>query len=305
MNQLRKMQASFAWDWGLAAPSVGIWKDIELEIYDSLLIRDITFNLIDSNSNWHLNFEIFVESGMSKNLIDCVIIYELSSVAGPFNRNVKIFTDEYGEGDVLLNFTVPKKSIELWWPNGFGEQKLYNFGIKLEDIKINLINFNSKNFYGDQKTIKIGFRTIELVQEHMTNGLSFYFKINSIPIFMKGSNWIPSHILPEKSTENTESLLSEARDAKMNMLRVWGGGVYESDEFYQLADEFGILIWQDMMFACAMYPGDESFLDNVKVEVIQQIKRIQHHSSIALFATNNENEVALRQNWYGTQGSMN
>jgi beta-mannosidase len=140
----------------------------------------------------------------------------------------------------------------------------------------------------------------------MDNGLSFYFKVNNIPIFMKGTNWIPAHILPEKSANEmrVKSLLQAARDAKMNMIRVWGGGVYESDYFYDLADKYGIFIWQDMMFACAMYPASDNFLHNVRMEVKQQIRRIQHHPSIALFATNNENEVALRQNWYGTNAEF-
>lgn len=111
---------------------------------------------------------------------------------------------------------------------------------------------------------RIGFRTIELIQEpnEEDDGLTFYFKVNGIPIFMKGSNWIPSHILPEKAQDpvKLKSLLLAAKDANMNMLRVWGGGFYESDTFYDLADEMGILIWQDMMFACAMYRSDQDFL---------------------------------------------
>jgi beta-mannosidase len=166
------------------------------------------------------------------------------------------------------------------------------------------VDFNSRPFLISTKSIQVGFRTIELVQEQMDNGLSFYFKVNKIPIFMKGSNWIPAHILPEKTAEVSKvtELLEAARDAKMNMLRVWGGGVYESELFYELADKFGILIWHDMMFACAMYPNGD-FLKSVRVEINQQIRRIQHHASIALFAGNNENEAALKQNWYGTNGN--
>lgn len=197
---------------------------------------------------------------------------------------------------------VEKSSVELWWPNGYGSQALYDLQIKWEDVKINEVVMREREYYIASKTISIGFRTIELVQEPMQNGLSFYFKVNAIPIFMKGSNWIPSNILPEKSyeVERVRELLQATRDANMNMLRVWGGGVYESDYFYSLADEYGILIWQDMMFACAMYPADKDFLDTVRSEVKTQVRRLQHHASIAIFATNNENEVALRQNWYGT-----
>lgn len=120
---------------------------------------------------------------------------------------------------------------------------------------------------------------------------------------MKGSNWIPSHILPERANDaaTVNGLLQSAADAHMNMLRVWGGGLYESDEFYARADQLGILIWQDMMFACAMYPDDESFLRSVEQEVAQNVRRLQSHASIAVWAGNNENEAALVQNWYGTQ----
>ena len=198
--------------------------------------------------------------------------------------------------------TFNKTDVERWWPNGYGHQQLYELQIKWEDARSNEVRSRDRNFLIASKSINIGFRTLELVQEKMSNGLSFYFKVNEIPIFMKGSNWIPAHILPEKSYEQDKirELLQATRDANMNMLRVWGGGVYESSYFYSLADEYGILIWQDLMFACAMYPAEDDFLDNVRLEVKQQIRRLQHHPSIALFATNNENEVALRQNWYGT-----
>lgn len=195
---------------------------------------------------------------------------------------------------------VAKSSVKTWWPNGYGPQALYSLQIKWEDSRVNQVVSRERSFYSASKVIRIGFRSVELVQEKMDNGLSFYFKVNGVPIFMKGSNWIPSHILPEKSskTAKIKELLQAARDANMNMLRVWGGGVYESDYFYSLADEFGILIWQDMMFACAMYPGDDDFMDTVRKEVKRQVRRLQYHPSIAIFATNNENEVALRQGWY-------
>lgn len=124
----------------------------------------------------------------------------------------------------------------------------------------------------------------------------------SSPLLINFLPYRPAHILPEKTYEpdKVKELLAATRDANMNMLRVWGGGVYESDTFYSLADEYGILIWQDYMFACAMYPSDDEFLDSVRLEVKQNVRRMQHHPSVALHATNNENEVALRQNWYGT-----
>lgn len=165
-------------------------------------------------------------------------------------------------------------------------------------------------------------------------GNTFFFRVNGQDMFMKGSNYIPSHILPEKMNNQRRSklivklivfyflfiniiiiivihifflvkhLLHSARDAHQNMIRVWGGGIYESDYFYNLADRYGLLIWQDMMFACAMYPVTSSFLSSVRREVRQNALRIIHHPSIAIFAANNENEVALVQNWYDTASEL-
>lgn len=227
------------------------------------------------------------------------------------HERLSVKTDEKGEFKAELTMTVNKTNVKLWWPNGYGTQSLYALQVKWEDTRINEVASKNRAYLQAGRTVYIGFRTIELVQEKMlsiveeqvVHGLSFYFKVNDVPIFMKGSNWIPSHILPEKSYEpaKVKELLQAARDANMNMLRVWGGGLYESNYFYSLADEYGILIWQDMMFACAMYPSGSDFLDNVRLETKHQVRRLQHHPSIAIFATNNENEVALRQDWYGTQ----
>ncbi|OTF82415.1 Beta-mannosidase-like protein, partial [Euroglyphus maynei] len=146
------------------------------------------------------------------------------------------------------------------------------------------------------------FRTIELVQDRLNSSVeaySFYFRVNGVPIFAKGSNWIPAHVLNENvKPEYVQYLLWSAKAANMNMLRVWGGGIYESDYFYQLADEYGILIWQDMMFACALYPTDTAFLRSISKEIRQQIRRLQYHPSIAIWAGNNENEQAIAGMWW-------
>lgn len=136
-------------------------------------------------------------------------------------------------------------------------------------------------------------------------GLTFYVRVNGVPVFAKGSNWVPAHVLPERGADPdvVGHLLHSVKEANMNMVRVWGGGVYESDLFYQLADELGIMVWQDMMFACAMYPVGEAFLRSVDREARQQYRRLHHHPSVALWAGNNENEAALRGNWYGTAGA--
>lgn len=145
-------------------------------------------------------------------------------------------------------------------------------------------------------------RHIELIQEKATDGnsSSFYFKVNDVPIFAKGANWIPSHILPElgHDEKRLRQLLQSVKDANMNMLRVWGGGIYESDLFYQICDELGILVWQDMMFTNALYPSDEEFLASVSAEIEQQVKRILGHGSPALWSANDEILLALSEERY-------
>lgn len=159
--------------------------------------------------------------------------------------------------------------------------------------------------YVSSKEIFFGFRTVELIQEPVTrgnldDGLTFNFRINGADMFAMGSNWIPASVLPEYSNdlEYIRYLLQSAKDANMNMLRVWGGGLYESDEFYQMADEMGIMIWHDFMFACALYPVDEDFLSTIRVEIEQQVQRLQYHPSIVLWAGNNENEMAIAGPWW-------
>ena len=176
------------------------------------------------------------------------------------------------ELNVAINDSVV---IHEWYPNGVGSQMLY-------DLKV-VLTTNEEQF---NKTLRIGFRTIELVQDPIKpNGLTFYFKVNGVPFYSKGSNWIPANIFPDQLTPSyARHLLISCREANMNMLRVWGGGVYEQDWFYELADELGIMIWHDFMFACALYPVHQQFLASVETEVTQQVRRLQNHPSIVLWA---------------------
>ena len=145
----------------------------------------------------------------------------------------------------------------------------------------------------DEKEIKIGIRTIEVIHEKDSIGKSFYFKLNGIPVFMKGANYIPLDNFPSRVTKDRyENCIQTAVDANMNMLRVWGGGIYENDEFYDLCDQKGLLVWQDFMFACSLYPGDELFLENVRQEITDNVKRLRNHPSIALWCGNNEINTA-------------
>lgn len=182
------------------------------------------------------------------------------------------------------------KNPELWWSNGLGEATLYKL--------IGRLNIGDDTI--DTVSTNIGIRTLKLVQQKDSVGRSFHFELNGVPVFMKGANYIPNdNFLPSVSVQEYEEVIQAAVDANMNMLRVWGGGIYENDIFYDLCDKHGILVWHDFMFACAMYPGDDAFLENVRQEAIQNVKRLRNHPCIALWCGNNEIDAA----WgYGTSG---
>lgn len=306
VNQLRKMQASFSWDWGPAIASMGIWKDVYLEGSNSSVIRYVVVELIEDSANdlWNVKSKTYLSKTSGTKADDTKIIYRIEA---DFHTNLIFVEDVNGtifdlDEPVIENTVqVSKNVVKRWWPNGYGEQNMYNFNVSIISPGGN-----------DTFIQRIGFRTVELVQEEIKGskqekwGNTFYFKVNGIPIFAKGSNYIPSSILPEKGQDKKliDSILQTARDSNMNMLRVWGGGIYESDYFYQRTDELGIMVWQDFMFACALYPTREEFLENVRSEVNHQVKRIASHPSIVLWAGNNENEAAITGNWYRSNGKQ-
>ncbi|CAG9863674.1 unnamed protein product [Phyllotreta striolata] len=296
VNMIRKMQASFSWDWGPSFPSVGIWKDVYIESYNESLIRYVVNDVTEAKDDkWRVNLDVYLANNRRNAVRGKIQLdFSLQFVYITNEVDVNCVINEHNELVVTTYVEIPKAYVNVWWPNGFGSSDLYT-------LKVTYYHQESEI---SVKTIRIGFRTIELVQKPLgsNQGLTFYFNVNKVPIFMKGSNEIPIDILPEFGRNKTriKHLLSSARDTHMNMIRVWGGGVYESDYFYDLADEFGIIIWQDFMFACAMYPSSDSFLQNVLGEVRHQVKRLYGHASVAIFSGNNENEGALVGNWYGT-----
>jgi len=190
-----------------------------------------------------------------------------------------------GSNRVALDFVVPRPA--LWWPNGLGAQPLYTFKARLQ--------INGKPIA--EKATRTGLRSLELRQQPDASGKSFTFVVNGVPVFAKGANWIPADSFPTRiSKAKYRQLLESARDTNMNMLRVWGGGIYERDDFYELCDELGILLWQDFMFGCSLYPGDQAFLESVRHEAIDNVKRLRNHPSLVLWAGNNEIETGW-MNW--------
>tara|TARA_B110000879_G_scaffold126586_1_gene166897 strand:- start:631 stop:3108 length:2478 start_codon:yes stop_codon:yes gene_type:complete len=281
----RKAQFQYGWDWGPKLNTAGIWKGIFINAWDDLKFEDIYIKQKEvNNEKATLSAEIVIESPSDKNV---TLFTKINREVISSNISLKKGRHTY---KVPIEITNPK----LWWTHNLGKSYLYNFNFQLiSDGKIK-----------DEKSIKKGIRTIKLITKKDTIGESFYFELNGKPVYVKGANYIPQNSFQNKvSVEHYKKLLSDVVETNMNMLRVWGGGIYENDIFYDLCDEKGILIWQDFMFACAMYPGDKAFLKNVKEEAEQQVKRLRNHSSIALWCGNNENaEGWKRWGWQANRG---
>ncbi|XP_041905597.1 beta-mannosidase isoform X1 [Corvus kubaryi] len=290
VNFIRKEQCSFSWDWGPSFPTQGIWKDVRIEAYNHyhLIYFSLTPFFVKSAQQWCLEVESIFDVVSSKPVAGLVTV-NIPKLKTQQTFSVRL---QPGEGSIVLHVNINKSSaVEAWWPNGHGKQTGYNM----------TTTFMMEEGCQIEKFSKVYFRTVELVQEPIPGspGLSFYFRINGRPIFIKGSNWIPADSFQDRVTSDTlRLLLKSAADANMNALRVWGGGVYEQDEFYDICDEMGIMIWQDFMFACALYPTDQNYLESVRAEVSHQVRRLKSHPSIILWSGNNENEAALASNWF-------
>ncbi|MEG2308600.1 glycoside hydrolase family 2 protein [Chryseobacterium sp.] len=270
---VRKAQYQFGWDWGPRLVTAGIWKDVKLNFWNFAIIKNIKNTQAIFQNKAKINFEIEIDAQVSG--IYYLKINNLSTMVSLKKGNNKI------------EFPYEIENPKLWQPNGWGNANLYDFEIEL-----------AKNQeYIQTKNLKIGLRTIELIQNKDEKGKSFYFKVNGHPMYAKGTNWIPSDsFTPRITKEKYQKLIKDCKDTNMNMIRVWGGGIYEDDEFYKACDENGILVWQDFMFAGSFYPSDEDFLNNVKEEVKDQVNRLQNHPSIALWCGNNEIDEAI-VNW--------
>lgn len=278
---VRKAQYQFGWDWGPRFVTAGIWKKVQLKFWNSAKIENIKFSQVELNDK--------------KAILEFVTeIYVSKAKTIQLQINEKAETFHLKKGTNALKMTYEISNPKLWWCNGLGFPHQYEFHFSLKQNREIL----------DKKELKIGLRTIELVQDKDEFGTSFYFKLNGKSVFMKGANYIPpDSFIPKQMPSSYHETIQNARKANMNMLRVWGGGVYADDEFYNACDANGILVWQDFMFACAMYPGDEKFIENVKQEVIDNVNRLQNHPSIALWCGNNENDEGWH-NW-GWQKQFN
>jgi beta-mannosidase len=265
----RKPQFHYGWDWGPKFITSGISRPITLIAWNDLKIKDSHFKqVLLGDSLAHISAFLDLKTGTYKGLSFEIYINDSLFSKGKL--------PEYGPYIIPIKIKSPKR----WWPHNLGEPYLYGIKVVVKDGN-KILDIHSQ---------KLGLRTIELVTEKDSIGESFYFKVNDVPVYAKGANYIPQNSFQGEVTDaNYEKLLDDVVEANMNMLRVWGGGIYEDDIFYDLCDEKGILVWQDFMFACAMYPGDEAFLKNIEQEAVDNVKRLRNHASIALWCGNNEN----------------
>lgn len=271
----RKAPYQFGWDWGPRFVTCGICRPVVLRAWEDVKIVDFQIfqqQVFDSLAVMEALTEVFSDTNRSASLQ----LYNGENRIA--RKDVQL---QKGPNRIKMKFYIPHP--KLWWSNGLGEAHLYRFSIHLQN-QGSLI---------DKKSTRFGIRTLEIIQKPDSAGKSFYVKLNGVPVFMKGANYIPQdNFLPRKSTKAYKKLLQDAKRSHMNMIRVWGGGIYERDEFYDLCDQYGLLVWQDFMFACSFYPGDSGFLANVKQEAIQNVKRLRNHPSLALWCGNNEVRVA-------------
>jgi beta-mannosidase len=275
---LRKAPCQFGWDWGPQLPPIGIWKDIRLEGCGEARLGEIHLRQIHTNGQVTVEARIAVERWLDAAL---AVMLRITTPDGEILDEKTLITE--GDEEILK---VPIHKPELWWPNGYGDQPLYKAEVSL--VKSN----DPKGELLDQRSYQLGLRTLELRQEEDQWGRSFIFMVNGIPILAKGSNWIPADSFPTRITDQyLEGLIRSAAETHQNMLRVWGGGFYEGERFYDLCDRYGILVWQEFIFSCSIYPLDiPDFLENVRLEVIENVRRLRHRASLALWCGNNEME---------------
>ncbi len=269
-NMLRKPQCHFGWDWNIAIAPLGLYGTIALKRLDPARIEHVEteqVHLEDGGIDLHVTLTLF-----SAEPAVVPVHFEFAGERVRLDCGI-------AAGEIRISHVFHVENPRPWWPAGSGEQALYALVIDIP---------------GETVTRQIGLRTIELLTDADEAGSRFAFRINGREIFCRGANWIPADALYSRTDrDKTEDLLNSAVEANMNMIRVWGGGFYEADWFYDLCDRLGLMVWQDFMFACNLYPCSEDFLSNVAQEVDYQVRRLSSHPSIALWCGDNELVGAL------------
>jgi len=278
-NQIRKAQFGWGWDWGPDLPTVGVWQAARIETRARVRLDGVRFETLTASTET-ARVRIVAEAPADTQLTVEIVLTDPDGAVA-FNRRASA-----SEPSVEADIDHPR----LWWTADLGDQPLYDLAVRLFDGDRLL----------DETRQTVGIRTLALDQSPDPDepGTTFFrFVLNGHPIFAKGACWVPTtSFIGDVGSEPYDRLIDQAVGANMNMMRVWGGGIYEPDAFYDLCDRKGLLVWQDFMFACAHYPEDGAFADSVRVEVEQQVRRLRHHACLALWCGNNESQAMNRIN---------
>lgn len=271
-QHLRKAHSMFGWDWGPKIPDLGIWRNLSIFGYREGRLEDVYITQKHRDGAVDLDVRVSMDRWCKQELD---IQLKLTAPDGSIWEK-RLRTDQY---ESRLGLAVEKP--ELWWPNGFGSQPLYQVEVTLADGEDVL----------DRQQFHIGLRTMTVRREKDEWGESFEMQVNGVSIFSMGADYIPEdNLLPRCSRERTERLIKDCVAANFNSIRVWGGGHYPEDYFYDLCDQYGLIVWQDLMFACAVYVMTDAFAENIRREAIDNMKRLRHHASLGLWCGNNEME---------------
>ncbi len=275
---VRKAQYMYGWDWGPRLRSCGIWQDVTLLRVPIARVRDWAYaNTFAADGSCRVTVRVDLDGAAS----------QVQAALSRGDRRVEVRQPATGQ---TVELALDVAQAERWWPAGVGDPALYDLELTVE----------RDGQAVDRLAARIGLREIELVREPDAAGESFFFRVNGVPVFCKGANWIPADSFPARVTpERYRAHVEMARDCGMNMLRIWGGGLYETEAFYEACDELGLMVWQDFPYACALYPDDDAAADVARAEAVAAIRRLRHHPSLALYCGNNENQMGASGGWWG------
>ena len=287
---LRKAHCMFGWDWGAHLPDAGIFRPVYIRAFDGVRLPTVEITQTHSDSSVTLNVDPVVAFYDDAEPDDSDLMME-TVVTAP-DGSTSNYVNQLAEAPLELEIEDPR----LWWPNGYGKQPLYKIEVSIKDASTGEVL--------DEWSARIGLRTLTMSTEKDEWGNEFCAMVNGVKIFSMGADYIPEdHLLGRVNRGTTEKLLKKAVFANYNCIRVWGGGYYPDDWFFDLCDELGLLVWQDFMFACAMYDLTPEFEENIKAEFCDNIIRLRHHASLALMCGNNEMEMFTKYRLWVTKDS--
>jgi len=288
---IRKAQYAYGWDWGPRIAQVGLWRPVYLELIRyARIVAPFCYTESLTENSARVRVTATVESFMEDEEREMPALEAAISISlnGAVQAQARVPVRDI-RGENALEATLTIRNPQLWWPNGMGQQPLY-------DVHITLLSGNKRV---DDISFKTGIRTVEILQESDREGRSFIFKVNGVKVFAKGADWVPAdNLLPRLTREDYYRYIKLAQEANMNMLRIWGGGIYEDPAFYDACDEMGIMVWQDFMYACAQYPDEfDWFQELARGEAEAVMIALRNHPSIVLWCGNNENNWGFDEWW--------